>query len=98
MHTEHVSIPASVLSALRHPTAVAVGTTSVRTLESLYWYGCLLAEDKSAPFDIPQYVYKEVAPISKEEALEKLTNRMKQLGCTSLRGRTALYVAPWLLT
>ena len=41
MHTEHVSVPRCVLEALlRHDAkAIAVGTTSVRTLESLYYMG-----------------------------------------------------------
>lgn len=41
MHTEHISVNRSVVQALiRHQAeAIAVGTTSVRTLESLYYMG-----------------------------------------------------------
>ena len=41
MHTEHISVNRSVLQALltHHARAIAVGTTSVRTLESLYYMG-----------------------------------------------------------
>lgn len=41
MHTEHISVNRSVLKALlQHGAeAIAVGTTSVRTLESLYYMG-----------------------------------------------------------
>lgn len=41
MHTEHISVNRSVLKALlqHRAEAIAVGTTSVRTLESLYYMG-----------------------------------------------------------
>lgn len=41
MHTEHISVNRSVLQSLLHhqAEAIAVGTTSVRTLESLYYMG-----------------------------------------------------------
>ena len=49
MHTEHIVVPRRLVARLReHPEhVVAVGTTSVRTLESLYWMGVkrLLGQD-----------------------------------------------------
>ena len=44
MHTEFISVKRqTVEKLLRHQcSATAVGTTSVRTLESLYWMGCKL--------------------------------------------------------
>ncbi len=41
MHTEHISVNRSTIQALlrHHARAIAVGTTSVRTLESLYYMG-----------------------------------------------------------
>ncbi len=41
MHTEHIAVKRQTIEALiRHNgRAIAVGTTSVRTLESLYWLG-----------------------------------------------------------
>ena len=50
MHTEHFAVKRSTLEALlRHGGhAIAVGTTSVRTLESLYWLG-----RKALPHPLP---------------------------------------------
>jgi S-adenosylmethionine:tRNA ribosyltransferase-isomerase len=47
MHTEHIVLSKRFLSQLiaHNGKAVAVGTTSVRTLESLYFVGCQLAEN-----------------------------------------------------
>lgn len=45
MHTEHIAVRRETIAALiRHGgRAIAVGTTSVRTLESLYYMGCRAA-------------------------------------------------------
>ncbi len=50
MHTEYISVSRSTLQNLiRHgASAIAVGTTSVRTLESLYYIGVTLADNPEA--------------------------------------------------
>ena len=50
MHTEYISVKRSTLQQLiRHDAkAIAVGTTSVRTLESLYYIGAKLAANPDA--------------------------------------------------
>jgi S-adenosylmethionine:tRNA ribosyltransferase-isomerase len=49
MHTEVISVQRSTIEHLQQKLGniVAVGTTSVRTLESLYFIGALLAENNS---------------------------------------------------
>jgi S-adenosylmethionine:tRNA ribosyltransferase-isomerase len=51
MHTEHIAVKRQTIEALiRHNgRAIAVGTTSVRTLESLYWLGRKLQKTLSHP-------------------------------------------------
>lgn len=49
MHREYVSVPAETVAALREALAagrpvVPVGTTSMRSLESLYWWGVSLLD------------------------------------------------------
>ncbi|MDE6440490.1 MAG: S-adenosylmethionine:tRNA ribosyltransferase-isomerase, partial [Bacteroidales bacterium] len=49
MHREYVSVPAATVAALREAVAagrpvVPVGTTSMRSLESLYWWGVSLLD------------------------------------------------------
>ena len=51
MHTEKISIPESVVEDLldySDKEIVCVGTTSVRTIESLYWYGVKLVEKEKS--------------------------------------------------
>lgn len=47
MHTEYFSVNRSFIDRLiAHPgKVIAVGTTSVRTLESLYWLGCKIMQN-----------------------------------------------------
>ncbi len=65
MHAEYVSFPLTSLEALRHALAtsasiICVGTTSLRSVESLYWLACSLVtagETKdvhSTPARMPQ--------------------------------------------
>lgn len=53
MHREYVSVPAETVAALRAAVAagrpvVPVGTTSMRSLESLYWWGVSLLDAPAA--------------------------------------------------
>ncbi|MDR1499502.1 MAG: S-adenosylmethionine:tRNA ribosyltransferase-isomerase [Tannerellaceae bacterium] len=53
MHTEHFSAPRLLIEKLLDPhPVIAVGTTSVRTLESLYHIGIMLANSKKEPCDL----------------------------------------------
>ena len=46
MHTEHFFVSRATLERLRGKKITAVGTTTVRTLESLYWLGVSSAEGR----------------------------------------------------
>jgi S-adenosylmethionine:tRNA ribosyltransferase-isomerase len=55
MHSEHFYIPANSIEMILKNigSIIAVGTTSVRTIESLYWLGLKLMEDpKISPDDL----------------------------------------------
>jgi S-adenosylmethionine:tRNA ribosyltransferase-isomerase len=74
MHREPFSVGIGLLRKLRDRKVplIAVGTTSVRTLESLYYAGVDCIE-KGAPEDIGQWVpYEREYPYSTEEALKAL--------------------------
>lgn len=53
MHTEHFFITRDTLERLRGKKITAVGTTTVRTLESLYWLGLSSAEGRWPAEGIP---------------------------------------------
>ena len=99
MHSERMIISRQAINDLRSATfRIAVGTTAVRTLESLYWYGVLLHEDASAEFDIKKdYPYKKLGegglpPLI--EALDAVERRMAENRTNSIQGETQLFIVP----
>ncbi len=78
---------------------VAIGTTSVRTLESIFWYAQFLYHQNnsknSQTVEIPQYIWKYLPKkLSISEALELLLERMEKLNINILAGSTSLYITP----
>ena len=77
MHHEQVIIPIDILRAFLEDSEniIAVGTTSVRSLESLYWLGLQLEEKRFNPFhpEVKQWEpYENEASISLEKALQNI--------------------------
>ncbi|MBQ9472861.1 MAG: S-adenosylmethionine:tRNA ribosyltransferase-isomerase [Bacteroidales bacterium] len=100
MHTEKVVVTCQNLRHLLHHLPnpiVAVGTTSVRTLESVYWFGVQLA---SAPhleaMHVGQWEPYENAQktISTAEALGNVLQWMERNDTDTLQGDTRLLIAP----
>ena len=74
-----------------------MGTTSTRTLESLYWIGVMLREqgDELRPLHVEQwYPYEEHAPLSTKEALQQILDYLDRHALTRLEASTALMIAP----
>lgn len=98
MHEEQVIISRSNLSRLLQPDkfVTAVGTTSMRTLESIYWYGVKLLQNPKADFAISQdEPYRSLENLPEvRSALEAVINRMEELQTDTLTGRTAIYIHP----
>lgn len=97
MHSEQVVITAENLKNLASgKPLVAVGTTSMRTLESIYWYAMKLSEDPSAAFQVmsddPYQTYQSY--LSREEAARVVLESMMRTGQVAITGSTALYVHP----
>ena len=96
MHTEHVAVHRHTIEALlRHDCkSIAVGTTSVRTLESLYYMG-VLAKQGCESLHVPQWMpYENVPPISTREALEALLTYLDQRDEDVLHSSTQIIIAP----
>jgi S-adenosylmethionine:tRNA ribosyltransferase-isomerase len=96
MHEEQVMVTRKTLEdLLEKRTVVAVGTTSMRLLESLYWFGVVLGEDRAAEFNISQTdPYTRTSTLSKEESLERVLEKMKQQNTDQLTGRTSIFLHP----
>ncbi len=102
MHAEMIEVEAAFLTKLIHWNApvFAVGTTSLRTLESLYWMGvkCLLApETGMEELSIRQWDPYEIGPeepVPASVALSALLQWMNGQGTSSLSLKTSLLIAP----
>ena len=97
MHAEHIVINRQNLENLLEPTRqiIAVGTTSARTLESLYWYGARLIHEPESPFRITQHeAYQHPHPPTAEAAIRAVLKRMEQDQVDTLMGETSIYLMP----
>lgn len=98
MHSEQIVISKKNLEnlLLGERVTIPVGTTSMRTLESLYWFGVKLLDDKNHEFKIDQndpYLPYEKLP-SSEEALKKVRDYMAANEIDPLIGETAIFIKP----
>ena len=102
MHTEYICVHRQTLEKLlKHgASAIAVGTTSVRTLESLYYIGLKLHANPSldeAELHVMQwepYNVKKDAEISAAEALQCVLDFLDRNGLTTLHSSTQIIIAP----
>ena len=100
MHTEFVSVSRQTIEKLiRHGArAIAVGTTSVRTLESLYYMGCRLAKNPNASesdLHIEQWEpYDSQPELTPTEALQHILGWLDRNGKTTLHSSTQIIIAP----
>ncbi len=100
MHTEHIYVNRSTFEKLlaHGCEAVAVGTTSVRTLESLYYIGAKLVSNPNATPDelhVNQWEPYENAPdIPVDRAIREILEYLDRNGATALRTSTQIIIAP----
>lgn len=99
MHSEQMVIHKKHIETLfnRQGPVIAVGTTSMRTLESLYWYGAMLSKNPEAAFKIPKLVaYQDGAEseLSLHESMEHVLHYMEQHQLEQLIGETEIFIFP----
>jgi S-adenosylmethionine:tRNA ribosyltransferase-isomerase len=96
MHQEQMVVTrANVERMLSSNFSVAVGTTSVRTMESLYWFGVKLMGDPESTFHVSQHdAYLLTQNISKQQALNQVLDYMSLKGIDTLIGETSIYIVP----
>ena len=96
MHREPFVVTLDFIKRLRNRTGkvVAVGTTSVRTLESLYYVGVKCIET-GAPADVQQWdPYTLESRYTLEEALDALISYLKANGLDELKVGTRIIIVP----
>ena len=97
MHTERVSIPRALVDRLiaAPGNVIAVGTTSTRSLESLYWMGVKLLLGHPRFNELGQWeAYTLPGNYSTREALEAIARHLDATGESSLQARSTLLIAP----
>lgn len=101
MHNETFSVSVNTLSQLLETPArlvTAIGTTSARTLESLYWLGVkAIAHPEAENNEVLQwdpYEYPENSLPSAAEALHALLKMARRKGLNEVRGKTGLIIVP----
>jgi S-adenosylmethionine:tRNA ribosyltransferase-isomerase len=96
MHREPFSISLDLLKKLRAGgrPCIAVGTTSVRTLESIYYAGVSIIE-KGDPEDIGQWVpYEREYSYSTAEVLDAIISWLEVHGLSELKLGTRIIIVP----
>ncbi|MDD3878225.1 MAG: S-adenosylmethionine:tRNA ribosyltransferase-isomerase [Bacteroidales bacterium] len=99
MHTENIIVSVDAIRKLCKQidvgTILAVGTTSMRTLESLYWIGVNIITKKNTPFNIRQFqAYDEQDEISAKAALTALLEYMHKKKMNSVSAITSIMIMP----
>ncbi|WP_324676439.1 S-adenosylmethionine:tRNA ribosyltransferase-isomerase [Hymenobacter sp. GOD-10R] len=101
MHGEPITVEASLLrQLLSHTTGpiIAVGTTSLRTLESLYWLGAFLAQNSAtvlANLHVGQWQpYEDMPHPTTAEALQAILSYLEAQELDSVQATTQLLIAP----
>ncbi len=97
MHNETMLIPTSLIkSLLKSEFTVSVGTTSMRTLESLYWFGVKLLKNPIAEFKIESlfpYQKHETLP-SKNKAIKAVLDFAIHNNLNEIEGSTEIFIFP----
>lgn len=100
MHEEYIEVRKALLEKLiaAGGSVVAVGTTSVRTLESLYFLGELVAENPVITQDelhVGQWTpYNREHSLSTVEALEALVTWLERNALDRVHSHTQIMIAP----
>jgi len=98
MHSEFISVKREFIEQLLNykGTVIAVGTTSVRTLESLYYLGMLLEKEKNPAMHVSQWQpYDKTGNfITKEKALSNLIDYLHSHKLNTLIADTQIIIAP----
>ncbi|MGM9512585.1 S-adenosylmethionine:tRNA ribosyltransferase-isomerase [Larkinella sp. GY13] len=99
MHTEQVVYSRQNLETLldQNGPVIAVGTTSMRSLESLYWFGVRLLKKEAEPFHLDQqyaYAFPEDELPPRSEALQAVLMHLQQTGQNQVIGHTGIYCMP----
>ena len=100
MHTEFFSVPKETIAHIKEKAdnIIAVGTTSVRTLESLYYIGLLLRENpetETGKLKVTQWLpYEKPETLSVDESLQNILTYLEKNRLETLKAETQIMILP----
>lgn len=98
MHAEQMIVSKqNIENLINSKKIVAVGTTSMRTLESLYWYGVKLMSIPDASFQIGKlmpYRYTPAILPDRKKAFQEVLNYMTKHNLDKISGETEIMIVP----
>lgn len=96
MHSEFIAVPRALIAELAGSDrrVIAVGTTSVRTLESLYHIGCMIDRGEFSGI-LPQWEpYDNPSELTPSQALSRILDYLDSRGEITLIAQTKIIIAP----
>lgn len=96
MHNEQVVISKSCIEAIINSKSdiIPVGTTSMRSLESLYWYGVKLSRGDEKFFIPKMYAYEQPSDLSRKESFQLILDYMNKNSTNIIIGETEIFIFP----
>ena len=104
MHTEIIAVPKTTIQTIINNLGhiVAVGTTSMRTLESLYFLGeqllhhsTQLPHNATQPLTVTQFApYEQTHTLTTHEALQAIVDYLEQTQQDTLHAETQIMIKP----
>ena len=97
MHKENILVEQKLVEQLKSKNEiVAVGTTSLRTLESLYWIGFRLIQKEKNPFFVPQFyaLENQHLQISKADSMQAILNYLQENNLSKIEAATQIVCLP----
>ncbi|MDP2176693.1 MAG: S-adenosylmethionine:tRNA ribosyltransferase-isomerase [Bacteroidota bacterium] len=100
MHHEFFSCNVSTIHSIiqSHEKLIAVGTTSIRVMESLYWVGFKIIKKLDHPLDIEQFLWRQYSEErelpSLQESYTAIKDYMQTNQLSVLSGQTSIMIMP----
>ena len=96
MHNEQIVVTKQAIQSIINADddIIPVGTTSMRSLESLYWFGIKLIKGETGFFIPKLYPYENKTDISRKEAFEAIAQFMEDNNAGQIIGETEIFIFP----
>lgn len=99
MHQELINITIDSIkklynSIIQNKKIICIGTTSVRTIETLFWWALKIKQNKFENFYLNQYESYELKNDLKKNILEELINYLEKNNINNIIGETQLFIVP----